>query len=279
VDPWNYTDYDGVMPYADSTVADDEGTAAFTQLSRYQGGAGILARQTIDQGQVDTTTHLHGDLIRSTNLTTDDAGDGVSAVAYTAFGEVLGASGPGSPAPAGFPRYGYAGGWGYESDLLTLEGHDTNLPPITLQHVGARWYDPSIGRFVMRDPIGIDGGLNVYAYVGNRPAFRTDPSGLDWIQDLDNFLDRLITAEPLADTSAAVGVGHAANFKWKLSIGKPLNRGGMVCVGIYLGWRVGKLIVNNTSVDEALGKGIYDDFINRDPKWNTVKGYCPDNIH
>ncbi len=102
-DAWTYTDYEGLLPYADSTVASSGGVAAFTELSRFQSGLGILARQTIDQGQVDSTTHLHGDLIRSTNLTTDDAGDGVAAVAYTAFGEVLGASGPGSPAPAGFP--------------------------------------------------------------------------------------------------------------------------------------------------------------------------------
>jgi len=45
-------------------------------------------------------------------------------------------------------------------------------------HVGARYYDPSTGRFLQRDPIGIAGGLNVYAYVGNRPTVRIDPLGL-----------------------------------------------------------------------------------------------------
>ena len=52
-----------------------------------------------------------------------------------------------------------------------------SLPPITLQHVGARWYDPDIGRFVQRDPIGIAGGLSVYAYVLNRPTIGVDPTG------------------------------------------------------------------------------------------------------
>ncbi len=46
-------------------------------------------------------------------------------------------------------------------------------------HTGARYYDPSTGRFLQRDPIGISGGLNVYAYCGNNPVIRIDPSGLD----------------------------------------------------------------------------------------------------
>jgi hypothetical protein len=44
-------------------------------------------------------------------------------------------------------------------------------------HVGARYYDPSSGRFLQRDPIGVFGGRNVYAYVGNAPSHRIDPKG------------------------------------------------------------------------------------------------------
>lgn len=47
-----------------------------------------------------------------------------------------------------------------------------------LYYNNARWYDPSLHRFVSEDPIGIDGGMNLYAYVGNDPANGTDPSGL-----------------------------------------------------------------------------------------------------
>lgn len=42
----------------------------------------------------------------------------------------------------------------------------------------ARYYDPQVGRFISRDPIGISGGLNLYAYVGNNPLAWTDPRGL-----------------------------------------------------------------------------------------------------
>jgi len=42
----------------------------------------------------------------------------------------------------------------------------------------ARYYDPQIGRFISQDPIGYQGGMNVYRYVRNNPLLLLDPSGL-----------------------------------------------------------------------------------------------------
>ncbi|MEM7314725.1 MAG: RHS repeat-associated core domain-containing protein, partial [Planctomycetota bacterium] len=41
-----------------------------------------------------------------------------------------------------------------------------------------RDYDPSTGRYLTSDPIGLEGGVNSYAYVENAPTVLVDPSGL-----------------------------------------------------------------------------------------------------
>ena len=51
---------------------------------------------------------------------------------------------------------------------------------------GYRWYDPSIGRWTQRDPIGIAGGVNLYGYVGQDPANCVDSFGLAFDPMLDN---------------------------------------------------------------------------------------------
>ena len=47
-----------------------------------------------------------------------------------------------------------------------------------LYNFRARWYDPAAGRWLSKDPIGLEGGLNLYEAFGNNPVCCVDPRGL-----------------------------------------------------------------------------------------------------
>ncbi|MBI4557403.1 MAG: RHS repeat-associated core domain-containing protein [Candidatus Hydrogenedentes bacterium] len=74
-----------------------------------------------------------------------------------------------------------------------------------LVYYGYRYYSPSTGRWLSRDPVGEEGGLNLYALVGNNPINRLDPFGLD--DDNDYELDLRLAL-------AAEGSGFVATYAY-----------------------------------------------------------------
>ncbi len=225
IDSTVWTDYLADEPYVDYTVSAGPVT---TEQTRWLAGLGVRGREGVATGL--PARFLHGDLTGSVMMETGPAGEVESSGGlndsliwqYTAFGE------PTWPYPdvgqrtVADVRYKYAGQFGYEWGQFYLWGANEDLPPIMLQHVGERWYEPDIGRFVQRDPVGLAGGRNVYGYCLNDPLRYVDPEGLindnsmtycpapfdyNWVRGMDSEQE----AKDVAN-AAAWGIGCIAAF-------------------------------------------------------------------
>jgi RHS repeat-associated protein len=72
------------------------------------------------------------------------------------------------------------------------------LPEAELYFTRYRAYDPSTGRWLSRDPIEEDGGINLYGYVGGNPVNLIDPLGLVLQVPI-----ALCLADPICDAAVA----------------------------------------------------------------------------
>ncbi len=126
---------------------------------------------------------------------------------------------------------------------------------------GARYYDPEVGRFISKDPIGFAGGdLNLYNYVGGNPVNSIDPSGLSdqWDPDLtcrqisDNFYDNCVKKEE--ESAGRTGKGGCVAARGILFglFGTACCRGALAC-GV-LGAGVGAATCFIDSLKSGKGK-------------------------
>ena len=105
------------------------------------------------------------------------------------------------------------GGSGVESDFLYTGHfyHDESDLHLTLY----RAYNPKLGMWLSRDPIAENGGINLYAYVGNNPVNWWDPYGLNAAMTWGGRIitGGLITTQvdsPAPGPADAIGLGVAA---------------------------------------------------------------------
>ena len=98
-----------------------------------------------------------------TRQLTNGSGNVADTYFYSAYGTPLASTGTDTN------PFKYGGEYGYYTDSA----------PEGLILCGARWYDPQIERWLSRDPIGYDGGDNLFAYCQDNPIIFCDPFGLD----------------------------------------------------------------------------------------------------
>ena len=115
---------------------------------------------------------LQDTLYRAAALT-DSGGNIVEAYGCDAYGNTLIFTGADS-----------SGNWWGDSATQSNFGANDIIycgyrydPETENYYVRNRFYSPTLGRWLTRDPIGYQGGVNLYEYVGGDPAGNMDPAG------------------------------------------------------------------------------------------------------
>ena len=110
-----------------------------------------------------------------------------------------------------------------------------------------RYYDPETGRYLSPDPIGLDGGLNLYAYVENDPVNLVDPEGLaamlnpyapsplkkfEALMAAGKYKEALEFAEIMGLSASSIVAAKAALDRTKRECGDdPCSQHEKICVG------------------------------------------------
>ena len=167
-------------------------------------GSGAELRLTIPGAaftEGGATTFLRENGVGSALATAAAGGAGLSRTEHDAFGnEAALQAGPRGP-------YRFVGRLGYYSD-------DTGLDLL-----GARYYVPALGRFLTRDPVGHQGGLNLYRYCGNNPLTKVDPDGKQGIMAAGILREQMFNQDRTRSTLTT----QPPYFLWRTLPGVPDN--------------------------------------------------------
>ena len=130
-------------------------------LRSYVWDAGIDRLLAVKIGNRTYTAHT--DIQGTVWAFSDEQGNVAAVFGYDAWGNVVSCTyAPGAEVLADV-RYGFQG---REHSRLT-----------GFIHFRMRWYDPVTGRWLSKDPIRLEGGMNLYAFCGCDPVNRLDAYG------------------------------------------------------------------------------------------------------
>lgn len=143
------------------SLYEEKGTSQGTEKTRHIYLGSRRVASVIQDNTGSRTSYYHGDHLDSTNVVTDENGQVKELVEYVPFG--------------GMSRHEvYAG-----STNHYFTGKE--LDETGLYYYGARYYNPTIGRFITPDSMvqapGNPQTLNRYTYANNNPVVLTDPNG------------------------------------------------------------------------------------------------------
>ena len=141
--------YDGYNILAEY---DDSGN----QKARYTHNLAIDDPLAMERG--GQVYYYHKDALGSITALTDVNGQVAQTYEYDSFGSITNQV-------------------GNVENPYTYTGREYD-PETGLYYLRARYYDARAGRFINEDPIGLEGGINIFAYAENSPINFNDPYGL-----------------------------------------------------------------------------------------------------
>lgn len=156
--------------YDGHRIVEEQDASAATQAT-YVYGNYVDEVLTMNRGA--QTYYYHQNALWSIAAVTNAGGSVVERYAYDAYGRPTITDGAGSAVPLN--------SWGTPHSAIDNQYMFTGrqLDEETgLYFYRARYYDVGKGRFLQRDPLGYDAGMNLYAYVHDNPVNATDPTGL-----------------------------------------------------------------------------------------------------
>jgi RHS repeat-associated protein len=171
-------------------------------VAEYDGSGNVLRR------------YVHGPQVDNPLIWYEGAGMGSSNANYLIAdrqGSIVANASGAVTANYVYDSWGVPAAWGGSRFRYTGQ---IELPEAQLYHYKARVYDPVFGRFLQTDPIGGKDDLDLYAYVGEDPMDRGDPTGLAF------GLDDLIGGGVGMISGVVIEVGKDALTGEKITAGK-----------------------------------------------------------
>ncbi len=167
-----------------------------------------VTKQFHAQGQRDVASSTNyfytRDHLGSIREVVDGSGVLKTRYSYDPYGRVT-VTNPTSGTPAIASDFGYTGHYTHAKSGLVLAPY--------------RAYDAGLGRWLSRDPIAENGGINLYGYVGGDPANRYDLLGLAWTPNpLGGLMIKVAHGACIAN-----GLDALAGFKMKQWVGLSPN--------------------------------------------------------
>jgi len=155
----------------------EERNASGQVTKQYVWGNSIdeLLRLDIYNGNSSTPYYIHSDVIGSTTAITDGSGNLVERVTYDVYGVPTFTDALGQTLKKSTIR---------NTTLFQGREYDYDL---SFYNYRARYFDPSLGRFLQTDPLGYQDSMNLYQGMGMNPVNFVDPTGEDFIVSVEKW--------------------------------------------------------------------------------------------